>query len=104
MKREIINLTDEVKKHDYLYDKGKPVITDTEYDRLYNKLINLEKKYPDLALEDSPTKKIYSVLLDELSKVHHTESLLSLEKVTDEEGLQKFLERFEIGRASCREI
>src|SRR5699024_4921668 len=80
---------------DYLYDKGKPVITDTEYDRLYNKLINLEKKYPDLALEDSPTKKIYSVLLDELSKVHHTESLLSLEKVTDEEGLQKFLERFE---------
>src|SRR5699024_1332933 len=95
MKREIINLTDEVKKHDYLYDKGKPVITDTEYDRLYNKLIKLEKKYPDLALEDSPTKKIYSVLLYELSKVHHTESLLSLEKVTDEEGLQKFLERFE---------
>lgn len=95
METVIKELVEEVKKHDLLYDEGKPVITDTEYDVLYNRLVNLEKEYPEYITEDSPTQRIYSVLLDELVKVEHTDPLLSLEKVNNEEGLLKFLDRFE---------
>lgn len=81
MKQEIYELTDLVKKHDLLYDKAEPIITDTEYDRLYNKLVRLEKEYPQFKREDSPTSRIYSMLVDSLKKVNHTEPLLSLSKV-----------------------
>lgn len=95
MKTEVYNLTELVKRHDLFYGNGETVITDSEYDRLYNKLVQYEKEFPEFKLEDSPTQRIYTILMDELGKVEHSEPLLSLEKVNNEEGLRKFLNRFD---------
>lgn len=94
MKAEIYNLTELVKAHDLNYENGTPLITDTEYDVLYNRLLTYEKEFTEYALEDSPTKRIYTVMIDKLNKVSHTEPLQSLEKVTDGKGLRKFLNQF----------
>lgn len=95
IQKEMDKLVEEVKKHDLLYDKGTPIITDSEYDKLYNKLLQFEKGFPECRRTDSPTQRIYSVLMEELGKVSHGEPLLSLEKVNDEDGLERYLNRFE---------
>lgn len=97
IKEEIERLREEVIKHDLAYEKGEPIITDTEYDQLYNRLVHLESENPHYITPDSPTQRIYSVVLDELSKVKHPTPLLSLEKATTEEDLLRFLNRFDEG-------
>jgi len=94
MKNTIENLRQEVIKHDLAYEQGSPTITDSEYDSLYLKLLRLEEEYPEYYSEESPTQKIYSVVLDVLEKVQHREPLLSLEKANKEEDIRKFLNRF----------
>lgn len=90
VKERIDFLTEEVKKHDMLYEQNRPIITDTEYDRLYMELVDLENKYPQYAHPESPTKRIYTVIVEGLNKVSHDAPMLSQDKVTTEEGLLKF--------------
>lgn len=88
-------LREEVIKHDLAYDAGKPIITDTEYDRLYFQLVELERKHPELITEDSPTQRIYSKVVEGLNKVTHSEPMLSQEKAHTEEDLDRFLKKVE---------
>lgn len=92
-KEKIEQLREEVKKHDLAYAKGKPVITDTEYDKLYMELVDLETKYPEFYDENSPTQKIYDVVVEGLKKVKHTKPMLSQDKINDEAGLNKFISK-----------
>ncbi|MDM8516866.1 NAD-dependent DNA ligase LigA [Desulfobacterales bacterium HSG16] len=78
---KIQKLSFEVKRHNHLYYVlGRPEISDVEYNRLFNELAALEKKYPDLVLPDSPTKRVGAALADDFSKVRHITPMLSLEK------------------------
>lgn len=101
LRQEIILLEQEVLKHDFLYSEGRPIISDSEYDDLYLKLVSMEKDYmmkynqekiPEF-MKDSPTQKINDIKIDKLTKVKHSTPMLSQEKIKSETGIDKFLSR-----------
>ena len=63
-----------------------PVITDAEYDRLYDELVALEEAHPELVTADSPTHRVGAPPSDRFQKVRHLEQMGSLDKVTTDEG------------------
>ena len=89
-------LRGEVLFHDEMYDKGTPVITDTEYDKLYAELVQLERDNPEYFDESSPTQKIVSEIVEGLNKVIHTTPMLSQDKVHNAEDLRKFCSKADI--------
>ncbi len=57
--KEIQKLRSEINRHnDLYYQKSDPEITDAEFDRLVDRLKELERAYPDLITADSPTQRI----------------------------------------------
>ncbi|WP_072520403.1 NAD-dependent DNA ligase LigA [Gemella massiliensis] len=79
IKDEILKLVDLLNKYSYeYYVDDNPTVSDTEYDTLYKQLEKLEKKYPEYILENSPTKRVGDVVLEEFQKVTHTVPMLSL--------------------------
>lgn len=85
---EIINKAN----YDY-YALEKPTITDQEYDSLIKELNMLEKKYPDLRLENSPTSRVGGIVSEKFNKVKHEVPMLSLSNVFNEEEISLFDER-----------
>ena len=67
-----------------------PVITDVEYDRLYDELVALEEAHPELLTPDSPTHRVGAPPSDRFQKVRHLEQMGSLDKVTTDEALVKW--------------
>lgn len=100
--RDRINyLVKEIKKHDErYYVKQKPAISDEEYDRLFNELKELEKKHPQYALDDSPTKKVAGRVARGFKKLKHKVPLLSLDTVSSKDDVVQFDKRIrrELGR------
>ncbi|MFE8095485.1 DNA ligase LigA-related protein, partial [Bacillus toyonensis] len=90
IEQQIKQLREEIMKHDLLYDEGTPIITDSEYDQMYYELVSLEERHPEFADENSPTKRIYSVVVDSLKKVKHSTPMLSQDKGHTEEDIVKF--------------
>jgi DNA ligase (NAD+) len=81
IKKRIEELSKELLRHQYLYYvKAEPEIPDREYDRMYDELVELEKKYPELVLENSPTKRVGSDLDNAFPEKEHTIPVLSLDK------------------------
>lgn len=76
------NLVKKLNEYNYLYDLGKPIISDTEYDNLYFKLIEMEKEL-GYTLPNSPTQIINYEIKNELKKVEHNHPMLSLDKTKD---------------------
>jgi len=94
MKKRIGFLSSEIKRHQNLYyKKAMPEISDREYDALFDELLSLEKKYPELVLPDSPTKRVGSDLDNEFPEVDHPFPMLSLDKVYDEDQLVEWIEK-----------
>lgn len=62
------------------YIDAKPSVSDREYDRLFDRLLFLEKEYPALKLSDSPTQRVGSDLDSTFEEVEHTIPVLSLDK------------------------
>ena len=80
-RQRIRTLSEEIARHNYLYYVlGKPEISEREYDRLFDELTELERQYPDLALPNSPTKRVGSDLDNSFPQVPHEPPMLSLEK------------------------
>ncbi len=87
-------LRQEIRRHDYLYYvKDRPEISDSEYDRLFHELVELETTYPELITPDSPTQRVGAPPLDELNKVEHEKPMLSLDSVADQEEVLAFDKR-----------
>lgn len=85
-----------LRRHDYLYYvKDRPEISDTEYDRLFRELSDLEAAYPDLVTPDSPTQRVGAPPLDELKKVPHERPMLSLDSILDREDVLAFDKRIQ---------
>lgn len=75
-------LAAEVQRHEILYYvHAKPVITDQEYDRLYQELLDLETQFPSLVTPDSPTQRVGGKPLGWFERVEHLAPMLSLEKI-----------------------
>jgi DNA ligase (NAD+) len=67
-----------------------PIMSDAEYDRLYDELVALEAEHPELVIPDSPTQRVGAAPSERFQKVEHLVPLGSLDKVTNEESLLKF--------------
>lgn len=72
------------------YDLDAPLISDAEYDKLYDELYNLEEE-TGFHLANSPTRKVQGEVLPFLTKVHHSVPMLSAAKSTDIEDVKKFI-------------
>ena len=87
-------LKDEIRRHDYLYYvKDRPEVSDSQYDRLFRELIDLEQAYPELVTPDSPTQRVGAPPLESLIKVPHEQPMLSLDSIVDQEEVQAFDQR-----------
>lgn len=82
-----------IEKHDELYEQNQPIITDGEYDVLYQELMELEEKHPEFRTPDSPTQRIVTSFVSSLKKVRHEKPMLSQAKVNTADGIRKFLEK-----------
>ncbi|NQT67562.1 MAG: NAD-dependent DNA ligase LigA [Actinobacteria bacterium] len=88
------DLRDELAKHNYYYYiKDNPIISDHQYDMLLRNLSIIEKKYPELITEDSPTQRIGATLEGGFSTVEHGERMLSLQDAFSYQELKDFLVR-----------
>lgn len=89
---EADSLRDAIEYHDCLYYiKNKPVISDSEYDRLFSRLEELEEQFPGLDTELSPTHKVGAAPVDELKKKKHAAPMLSLRSSTEEKDIRDFI-------------
>ncbi len=84
-------LAQEIRHHDALYyQQDKPIIADSEYDKLRRELEELEKKFPQLQTPDSPTQKIGAAPLEKFAKVKHSVPMLSLSNAFSEEDVREW--------------
>ena len=80
--------------HNY-YVLNSPSISDFEYDLLLNELDTLEKKFPELAADDSPTRRVGSDITKEFRQYEHKYPMLSLGNTYGEDELREFNARIE---------
>ena len=93
---EILRLRRAIEKHNYQYHVlDDPLISDAEYDRLFRRLLELEKKHPALVTPDSPTQKVGAPPLERFSTVQHSLPMLSLNNAMDPQELVEFEERIQ---------
>ena len=72
------------------YTSDNPSVSDSEYDRLYRELVELETTYPDQVLADSPTHRVGGKVLDGFEKYSHQYPLYSLQDAFSREELEAF--------------
>lgn len=87
---KIRELVDNLNYYAYqYYVLDEPIISDAEYDKLYEKLLKLEEE-TKIILSDSPTQRVGDVLLEGFEKHTHINRLYSLDKSQSFEGLREF--------------
>lgn len=92
---EIERLRAEIEHHNYLYyEKAQPEISDYEYDKLMERLRELERQYPEFLTPDSPTQRVGGKA-EGLKPFRHTVPLMSLDNSYNLEDLRAFLQRCE---------
>ena len=72
------------------YTSDNPSVSDSEYDRLYRELVELETAYPEQVLADSPTHRVGGKVLDGFEKYSHQYPLYSLQDAFSREELEAF--------------
>ncbi len=94
IRREADRLRDEIRYHNYRYYMlADPVISDVEYDRLMERLKQLEERYPQLRRPDSPTQRVGAGPQEQFDPVEHSPPMFSLQAVYSEEDVRHFDER-----------
>ncbi len=95
LRRTWNELAEKVRYHRDLYYNQQPEIPDADFDALFRELQDMEDKYPELAVPDSPTKEVGAPIKEQSSfdNVEHLERMLSLDNVFDEAELWDWLER-----------
>lgn len=88
---KIKNLQKTLNEYAYFYYvKDQPKVLDSEYDRLYQELVQLETQYPESITPDSPTQRVGGVILDGFEKAVHEVPLYSLNDAFSKEELEAF--------------
>lgn len=86
--KELVDLLNKASISYYQYSES--IMTDYEYDALYDELVNLENE-TKITLEDSPTINVEATVSDKLEKVEHAKPMLSLSKTKIVDELKDFL-------------
>lgn len=93
---EIQRLSDEIRKHDELYyNKSQPIISDHEYDLLRQKLLILEKTYPEFDKPNSPSHTVGPTKLAPFAKIEHKTPMLSLENAFNQQEMEDFIQKIQ---------
>jgi len=88
---QIKDLIERLNKYrDAYYNDNQSLISDMEYDSLYDQLVEMENKY-GVIMSNSPTQTVGYDVVSELKKVKHNHPLLSLAKTTE---ITKFVDYF----------
>jgi DNA ligase (NAD+) len=94
-KDRIEKLKKEINQHRYLYHVlDKPDISDAIFDCLKNELEELEYKFPDLIMPDSPTQRVGGEPLKEFKKVNHLTPMVSFNDAFSEQEMSEWEERY----------
>ena len=94
VEQELAQLRKEIQHHNYrYYALDDPQITDAEYDRLMQRLQEIEQQYPDLITSDSPTQRVGAAPLSAFQTVVHEMPMLSLDNAFSDEELLAFNQR-----------
>ena len=86
--QEITKLLEQYNYEYYVLDN--PSVPDSEYDRLMNELIMIEKEHPELVTPFSPTQRVGGKVLSEFKKIQHKRMMLSLANAFNEDDLRDF--------------
>ncbi|EJD6377546.1 NAD-dependent DNA ligase LigA [Providencia rettgeri] len=93
-KQEIDELKTQLRHHEYQYHVlDAPEIPDVEYDKLMQRLKEIEAQHPELVTSDSPTQRVGAAPLAAFDTVRHEIPMLSLDNVFDEESYLAFDKR-----------
>ncbi len=102
---EYEKLKREIDHHNRLYYvEDKPTISDAEYDRLFDRLLAIEKQYPQLVTPDSPSQRVGFAPSKRFEEAVHRRPMLSLQKVTTVQELAEFDRRVREGLERIDEI
>ncbi|MBD3298845.1 MAG: NAD-dependent DNA ligase LigA [candidate division Zixibacteria bacterium] len=94
VQQEIDDLREQLRYHSHrYYVLDDPEISDAEYDRFFDRLVELENEYPEAVTPDSPTQKVGAEPSGTFESVRHHVPMLSLDKVTQEEEFLDFHKR-----------
>ncbi len=89
--REIARLREELDYHNYrYYVLASPTISDSEYDKLMNRLAELENEFPELVTPDSPTQRVGGQPIEGFTQVRHEQVMMSLDNTYSEDDLREF--------------
>ncbi|MDN6250798.1 MAG: NAD-dependent DNA ligase LigA, partial [Tetragenococcus koreensis] len=87
-------LREQLNQYSYeYYVKDAPSVEDFVYDSLYQELVEIENKHPELVAEDSPTQRVGGPVLEGFKKVVHDVPLYSLNDVFNKEDITAFDQR-----------
>lgn len=93
-KKKITSISSELKQHNYnYYVLAMPTISDYDFDKKLEELIDLEKQFPEFAEPDSPTQKVGGFITKEFNTVRHKWPMLSLGNTYNEQELLDFDQR-----------
>ncbi len=88
---EIAALREQIREHDYkYYVEAAPEISDRDYDKLLQRLKQLEAAHPGLITPDSPTQRVGDKPVSELKQVEHRVPMLSIENTYSLDELKAF--------------
>ena len=98
VEQRIQALREELDRHNHLYHvQARPVISDREYDRLMQELIDLEAAHPEFFSPDSPTQRVGGEVQSELKPVRHAVPMMSIDNTYSETEVRAFDERVRKG-------
>jgi len=96
IRHKIQELSEEIRDHQFkYYVLDQPSITDSAFDKLWNQLLDLERKYPQYRLESSPTLEVGGGFSTSFAQFDHIQKMMSLDNVFDDEELDTWFDRIE---------
>lgn len=98
VKKEIEGLREKLRHHEYrYYVLDEPEISDAAYDKLMQRLQQLEAAYPELVTPDSPTVRVGGAPREGFQTVRHARAMLSLDNAFSFDSLREFDRRVREG-------
>ncbi|RYZ63654.1 MAG: NAD-dependent DNA ligase LigA, partial [Proteobacteria bacterium] len=92
--KKLESLKTEIRVHDHnYYVLDRPTISDRDYDRLFQELLDIEQAYPELQTPDSPSQRVGGAAIDAFEKAPHRQPMLSLSNSYSPEDIGSFDER-----------
>lgn len=108
IQQKIKQLTEQLNRYAFeYYTLDAPSVPDSEYDRLYRQLENLERDYPQFRLPESPTQRVGGAVLGEFVSVQHVIPMLSLNNAfspQDEAGRFNHAETLAFNERVCKDL